>query len=480
MTHKRKYILHALVIIASAVIVVSCKIGHHYTRPDVELPVSLTEEESADSASFADRSWTEIYTDSILQNLINKALTYNKDMLMAAARIKELAAMKRIDYAKMFPSLDLRVYGENEQDNYGGDNPSDDNQFDLKANIAWEVDLWGKLRWNHEASTAEFMASIENRRALQMSLIAQVAQAYYELVALDNELSIVRQTVTARRESEHLARIRYEGGLTSEVTYRQAQVELSKTATLLPDLERQITSKENEIAFLTGEYPHHIARSTLPQEVSLPDSLPVGLPSSLLERRPDVREAEQKLIAANASVGAAYTSMFPNITLTASLGAESEELKDLLSSPYHLISVNLLQPVFAMGKNRARHKAAKAAYERAVYAYEKTVLSAFRDAFDAIANFNKIKEIYQTRYHLESSSKTALSLALVQYVNGAIGYMDLLDAQRTYLDAQISLSNALLDSQLATVNLYKALGGGWERSGSGTSKNTESGQDNGK
>lgn len=165
--------------------------------------------------------------------------------------------------------------------------------------------------------------------------------------------------MTARRESEHLARIRYEGGLTSEVTYRQAQVELSKTATLLPDLERQITSKENEIAFLTGEYPHHIARSTLPQEVSLPDSLPVGLPSSLLERRPDVREAEQKLIAANASVGAAYTSMFPNITLTASLGAESEELKDLLSSPYHLISVNLLQPVFAMGKNRARHKAAK-------------------------------------------------------------------------------------------------------------------------
>lgn len=197
MTHKRKYILHALVIIASAVVVVSCKIGHHYTRPDVELPVSLTEGESADSASFADRSWTEIYTDSILQNLINKALTYNKDMLMAAARIKELAAMKRIDYAKMFPSLDLRVYGEKEQDNYGGDNPSDDNQFDLKANIAWEVDLWGKLRWNHEASTAEFMASIENRRALQMSLIAQVAQAYYELVALDNELSIVRQTVTA-------------------------------------------------------------------------------------------------------------------------------------------------------------------------------------------------------------------------------------------------------------------------------------------
>lgn len=456
-----KHIRRVFVLLSAVILMASCKIGHHYVRPNIDMPATLTDGESTDSASLADRSWTEVYTDSILQGHIIKSLAYNKDMLMAAARVKELAAMKRIDYANIFPSLGLRVYAEKEQDNYGGDNSQSDNEFDLKANISWELDLWGKLRWAHDASMAEFMASIENQRAVQMSLIAQVAQAYYELVALDNELSIVRQTLTARRESEHLAKIRYEGGLTSEVTYRQAQVELSRTATLVPDLERQITAKENELAFLTGDYPHHIERSELPQEVTFPDSLPVGLPSSLLERRPDVREAEQHLIAANAAVGVAYTNMFPNITLTANLGAESEELKDLLHSPYHLLSANLLQPIFAMGKNKARHKAAKAAYERATYAYEKAVLAAFRDAYDAIANFNKMKEIYKTRYALESSSKTALSLALVQYVNGAIGYMDLLDAQRTYLDAQISVSNALLDSQLATVNLYKALGGGW-------------------
>lgn len=456
-----KHIRRVFVLLSAVILMASCKIGHHYVRPNIDMPATLTDGESTDSASLADRSWTEVYTDSILQGHIIKSLAYNKDMLMAAARVKELAAMKRIDYANIFPSLGLRVYAEKEQDNYGGDNSQSDNEFDLKANISWELDLWGKLRWAHDASMAEFMASIENQRAVQMSLIAQVAQAYYELVALDNELSIVKQTLTARRESEHLAKIRYEGGLTSEVTYRQAQVELSRTATLVPDLERQITAKENELAFLTGDYPHHIERSELPQEVTFPDSLPVGLPSSLLERRPDVREAEQHLIAANAAVGVAYTNMFPNITLTANLGAESEELKDLLHSPYHLLSANLLQPIFAMGKNKARHKAAKAAYERATYAYEKAVLAAFRDAYDAIANFNKMKEIYKTRYALESSSKTALSLALVQYVNGAIGYMDLLDAQRTYLDAQISVSNALLDSQLATVNLYKALGGGW-------------------
>lgn len=461
MKHYLRHIRRAFALTAVATLLASCQIGRHYTRPDIKLPATLADGESTDSASISDRSWTEIYTDSLLQGLIFKSLEYNKDMLIAAARVKEMAALKRIDYANLFPQLGLRVYGEKEQENHGGDNSKSDNQFDLKANISWELDLWGKLRWAHDESMAEFMASIENQRAVRMSLIAQVAQAYYELVALDNELSIVKQTVTARRESEHLAKIRYEGGLTSEVTYRQAQVELSRTATLVPDLERQITAKENELAFLTGEYPHHIKRSKLPQEINYLDRLPVGLPSTLLERRPDVRAAEQQLIAANAAVGVAYTNMFPNITLTANLGAESDELKDLLHSPYHLLSVNLLQPIFAFGKNKARHKAAKAAYERATYAYEKAVLSAFREAYDAIANFNKIKEIYKTRYELENSSRTALSLALVQYVNGAIGYMDLLDAQRTYLDAQIGLSNALLDSQLATVNLYKALGGGW-------------------
>ena len=448
--------------LAVSLLLGSCQLGKHYTRPELELPQALGESQGTDSASLADYSWNQIYTDTLLQALIHRTLIYNKDMQMAVARVKELAALKRIDFANLFPSVGLRVYGEDESDNYGGHKYNPDDQYDLKGVISWELDLWGKLRWTRDASAAEFVGSIENQRALQMSLVAQVAQAYFELVALDNELSIVRQTVDARRESLHLARIRYEGGLTSEVAFRQAQVELARTATLVPDLERQVTLKENELAFLTGEYPHRIPRALLPQEVNFPQNLPVGLPSTLLERRPDVREAEQQLIAANAEVGVAYTSLFPNISLTAYLGAESEELKDLLKSPYHLVSVNLLQPIFAMGKNRARLKAKKAAYERATYAYENVVLAAFKDAYNAIAEFNKMKEIYQRRLSLEQSSKSSLELAQLQYVNGAIGYMDLLDAQRTYLDAQIGLSNALRDRQLAMVNLYKALGGGWE------------------
>ena len=212
---------------------------------------------------------------------------------------------------------------------------------------------------------------------------------------------------------------------------------------------------------LTVDYPHAIRRASLPQEVRFPNNLPVGLPSTLLERRPDVREAEQALIAAYAEVGVAYTSMFPSLSLTSQLGAENDEVKHLLESPYHLIAGTVLQPIFGFGKNRARLKARKAARERATYAYEKAVLTALRDAYDAIATFNKMKEIYQTRLQLEQSSKSSLELAQLQYVNGAIGYMDLLDAQRTYLDAQIGLSNALRDRQLAMVNVYKALGGGW-------------------
>lgn len=444
-------------------LVASCKLGKRYTRPDLELPDLIdSTSTAADTISIADLPWNYVYADTMLQTLIKKTLENNKDLLIAAARVKELAALKRIDVANLFPDVALRVYAKKEQDNYGGNNADDDNQFDLKAHITWELDLWGNLRWAKDRSMAQFMSSVENQRALQMSLVANVAQSYFELVALDNELRIVSQTVDARREGLELARLRYEGGLTSEMTYRQAQVELASAEALIPDLEQQITLKENEIAFLAGEYPQAIGRVELPEDVILPVNLPVGLPSTLLERRPDVRQAEQDLIAANAQVGIAYTNMFPRISLTADLGAESDQLSEILKSPYHLISGTLLQPVVGLWKNKSRHRAAQAAYEQAVYAYEKAVLNAFMDAYNAIVQYNKTQEIYDSQYRLERSSRSTLDLAQLQYMNGVIGYLDLLDAQRTYLSAQIDLSNAVRDKQIAVVNLYKALGGGWQ------------------
>ena len=449
-------------ILAAAAGLGSCSAVRHCKAPEVDFPAAIAGGAAADSLAIADMEWWQFYGDSTLCNIIRHTLANNKDMLAAAARVERMRQLYRIGKADRLPSVSGTAYADHETNDYAGEEPSRDPEFGAKATVSWELDLWGNLRWAKDKSMAEFMGSIENQRALKMSLVAQVAQSYFELVALDNELSIVKKTVDARRESLHLARIRYEGGLTSETAFRQAQVELARTATLVPDLEKKITLKQNEIAFLAGEYPHDIKRTVLPEDVIHAASLPVGLPSSLLERRPDVRQAEQAVIAANAAVGIAYTNMFPKLTLTASHGSENEELSHLFKSPHYLLAGTILQPIFAMGKNRAMLKAKKAACEQAAYAYEKVVLNAFKDAYNAIAEYNKVKEIYETRLRLEQSSKITLDLAQLQYINGVIGYMDLLDAQRGYLDAQIGLSNAVRDKQITMVNLYKALGGGWQ------------------
>lgn len=439
----------------------SCQLGKHYTRPDLHLPERL-DSMATDTMSIADFRWWEIYTDTTLQTLIRQTLEHNKDMLTAAARLKEMAAQKRIAYANLFPEVKGQLYTDKEAENYGGDSYESVPEYSAKFIASWELDLWGNLRWAKDRSMAQFLQAVENQRALRMTLVAQVAQAYFELVALDNELAIVKQTLRARQESVRLAELRFNGGLTSETAYQQAQVELARTATLVPDLERAIALKENDISFLAGRYPSTVERSHHPQDIRLPETLPAGLPSSLLERRPDVRAAEEALIAANAEVGIAYTNLFPHITLTAHYGLESEEFRDFLHSPYHFLSANLLTPLFAMGKNRAALKAKKAACEQAAYQYEKAVLSAFKDARNAIVEFNKIQDIYDAQLELEQAARKSIDLTRTQYLNGYISYLDMLDAQRTYLDAQIALSNAVRDKQIALVQLYKALGGGWE------------------
>lgn len=441
--------------------ITSCQIGKKYSRPQLDIPYRMTDSLQKDTLTIADMKWWEIYTDTTLQSLIRKTLVNNKDLKIAAAKVNELAALKRISYAKFLPQVNGQVYVDQEAENYGGDNYDSENSFEIKGLVSWEIDLWGNLRWAKDESVAKYLSGVEAQRALQLSIIAEVAQSYFELVALDNELSIVRQTLEARKEGVRLAKIRFEGGLTSETSYQQAQVEYARTATLVPDLERSISLKENEIAFLAGEYPYRIQRAVLPENVNLPEGLPVGLPSDLLERRPDIRKAEQDLIAANAAVGIAYTNMFPRLALTAHLGVESLELEDVIRSPYQFVSANLLAPLFALGKNRAILKAERLAYEQSCYSYEKTVLSAFIDVRNAIVNFNKIKDIYEARFELEQAAKVNVELAQLQYINGVIDYLDLLDAQRGYFDAQIGLSNAIRDKQISLIQLYKALGGGW-------------------
>lgn len=437
----------------------SCRIGQKYARPDLDLPAQI--EAGTDSVSVADIPWESLYTDTVLQGLIAVALENNKDMKMAAAKIKEMMATKRISFAAMFPEVDARVYGQKERLNYGGDNPKPDPEYGGKLALSWELDLWGNLRWANEAGIAAYMQSVEARRALQLTIVAEVAAGYYELCALDRELGIVQQTLAARREGLRLAKLRFEGGLTSETAFSQAQVELARTETLLPSLERRIKIKENDLSMLLGRYAGDIPRGRLLSEQQLPDMLPVGLSSSLLERRPDMRQAEQRLREANARVGVAHTDLFPKIRLTGNLGFESEELGDFVKSPAWFLAGDLLQPLFAMGKNKARLKAAKARYEQEVYGYQKSVLGAFKEVNNALVTIRKVKEVRASRARLEAAAQKYVDLAQLQYINGVTSYMDVLDAQRGLLDAQIGLNNAVLDELLSVVYLYKALGGGY-------------------
>lgn len=450
-----------IMLIVLALLFSSCKIGKKYTKIELDMPQYYSEY-SNDTSSFSDMKWWEIYADSNLINLIDSTLKNNKDMKIATAKVKEIAALKRIDVANFFPQINGSAYAQNEGLNYGGDDYGNDFEFGVKANISWELDLWGNLRWSKEKGVAEYLSTIEGQRALMMSLVAEVAENYFDLMALDNELRIVKQTLIAREEGVKLAKVRFEGGLTSETSYQQAQLEYAMTATLIPDLEKKITIKENEILKLAGTYPTVVERVKYHNNFILPDSIPLGLPSDLLERRPDVKMAEQKLIAANASVGVAYTNMFPRVALNTNVGFETDEFNTMLSSPMFFIGANLMSPIFNMGKNRAKHKAQQYAYEQECYRYEKVVISAFYDVMNAIVEFNKIKDIYHTRLMVEQSAKATMELAQLQYINGVIGYLDVLDAQRNYFNAQISLSNAYRDKQITMVKLYKALGGGWE------------------
>lgn len=427
---KRKNIY--IILLLSMFALTSCKVGKSYVRPEMALPDSLAQQQ--DSMSIADEQWQAVYTDSTLRALIDRALEYNKDMLIAASRVKEMAAQKRISVANLLPQLTGKVEAEREVENYGGHSRDVGNTYEAKALLSWELDLWGNLRWKKVAAVAEYLQSVEAQRALRMTIVAEVAQAYYELVALDTELEIVRQTQKAREEGVRLARIRFEGGLTSETSYQQAQVELARTATLVPDLERRISLKENDISFLVGEFPTRIKRVNFLQELDVPEFLPVGLPSDL----------------------------FPRLALTGQFGLESDVLSNFLESPYSLLNGAVLAPLFGWGKNRAALNAQKASFEAEVHSYEKTVLNAFKEAKNAIVDFNKIKEVYQLRAKLERSAKGYVDLAQLQYINGVINYMDVLDAQRGYFDAQIGVSNAIRDELIAMVNVYKALGGGWQ------------------
>lgn len=448
-------------LIAPLIVLGSCKVGKQYKQPELNLPNSILGAQ-ADSILAKETKWWEIYSDSTLQLLIIEALENNQDMQIAAKRVEALTLSRKMAFADLFPRVGLNLNAEREHDNDGGDNPRYMNTYDGKFSFAWEVDIWGKLRWANEKARSNFLESIEGRRDIQMSIISEVAQKYFEISASYRELSIVKRTIIARKEGVRLARLRFQSGLTSETSLRQSEVELARTETLQPALEKQIGTLENSLSLLLGKYPKVYPDTLFITQDIVFKELPIGLPSQLLERRADLRIAEQKLIAANASVGVAFTSMFPSLKLTGDAGLEGSELSSFLKSPYWFISGGLVGPVFNLGKNRYNWKRSKIEYEQEQLSYQKSVLTAFKEVNNALLSYNKNKEIIAKRQKLVKAALGYLELANLQYINGIISYIDLLDAQRGLLDAEIGLNNALRDGNISLIYLYKSLGGSWD------------------
>lgn len=454
--------IKAIICAATALfILASCSGVKNCAAPDLNLPGELAGN-STDSITPADVEWWKFYADSALNDIIRETLAHNYDFLTSAARVEELRQLYGVDKLNMAPTISGLALADHETNDYYGKAHSEQPEYSLKASLSWEVDLWGGLKWSRRRGEANYKASIAEQRALKITLIAEVASAYFRLLALDNELAIVRRTLFTREENLKKAKLRFEGGLTPETVYQQAQVEYASSAALIPGLERQIEVQKNAISLLMGRYPgEEIARGKLEFDRSIARDFPVGLPSQLLKRRPDIMAAEMRLASSMAAVGVTYADRFPRLRIGLTGGLENDDIKGFFNSPFTYVVGQITGTILDFGRNKRRYKASIAAYDQSRLAYEKCVVTAFHEVDNAAVTFRMVRQTTMRRRELLEAAQKYAQLAYMQYNRGAINYIDVLDASRRYFEAQVGLSNAVRDEYLALVNLYKALGGGW-------------------
>ena len=447
-----------------------CAVGPNYKKPAVPAPpeyrgVSPDQTGKPEGASFGDQKWWEAFQDEALSDLIRTALKQNYDVRIAAARILAARAQVGISRADQLPSVAAGISATNERIPRTVAGPSVETSANqVSVSLAWELDFWGKFRRATESARADLLAQEWARRQVISSLVSDVASAYFQLRELDLELEISQHTLATRRDSLRLTQILADGGATSMLDVRQAEQLVYAAAAAIPDTERRIEQQENFISTLLGKNPQAIARGK--QLVEQPHALevPAGLPSSLLERRPDIREAEQQLAAANAQIGVAKADFFPQISLTATGGYQSSALTSLFTGPAGLWTFggNAVQPVFEGGRIRNRVRFAQARTQEATLFYQRTVQQAFRDVSDALVGYRKNQEFRIQQEHLTHSAEEATKLSNMRYKGGATSYLEVLDSDTRYFAAQLNLAQADLNELQAFVGLYRALGGGWE------------------
>lgn len=458
--------LYILALCAIFLSLAACSGTKGLAKPDLQMPpnyLSTHGPVTPDSLSVADLKWWEFYSDSTLSSLMRRALENNHDLLKAAARIEQMRQLYGVSIANILPTVGADVAYSYETNKYNGGDLKKDPEHDLKIPVRWELNLWGKMFHARNSARAEYIATIEDYRSMRMSLLSEIATAYIRLLTLENELKIVRQTLKTREEALNQAKLRFEGGLTPETVYQQAKVEYSTTASLVPDLELRVASTRNSLTLLMGEFPtDSLGKNDFIFQRDFDEQIPAGVPSDLLKRRPDLRASEQRLRGALSEVGVAYADRFPSLTIGFTPGFENDGLKDFFISPFTYTLAQITGSVFDFGRKKRKYKASIAAYEQSRIDYEKNVTEAFTEVSTAVTAYAKYRENFRVKSDLRDAAAKYVQLAWLQYRGGTLNYIEVLDAQRRYFEAQIGVNNALRDKYLALVNIYKSLGGGWE------------------
>jgi NodT family efflux transporter outer membrane factor (OMF) lipoprotein len=461
--------MKALIWILPAVILTGCAVGPNYHRPNLPLPDTYRDS-PAGAESIGDTKWQILFPDDTMNTIVSRALAGNFDLRIAAERVEQARAQLGITRANQFPFLDAQAgFTASRPSSVGSSTfvPAGTNLSSayttLGVALSWELDLWGRLRRLSEAARAEYLASEEGQRAVQVSLIADVMDAYFQLLEQQSELAISRRTETAARESLRIVELRHERGAASALDVRLADQLLYTAAARIAAAQRSIAQTENLLSLLQGNTPGAQPHGRALEDIPVPTQVAAGAPAALLARRPDIRGAEQSLIAANARIGAARALYFPQISLTAFAGGQSRYLLDIANAPARVFSVapTALQTIFRAGQVRSQVRLSEAHQRELLISYQRAIYSALREVADALVAFERLREERARQEQLVQALEDTVRLSELRYRGGLDSYLQVLDAQRNLFSGQLALAQLRLQERISVVQTYRALGGGW-------------------
>ena len=455
--------------LAFGLLLAGCMVGPKYRRPPIDAPGVYrgdSHSTTASGESLGNEKWWEVFQDPVLQQLIRTALEQNYDLRIAASRVLQAQAQVGIARANQFPTVSAGAEAFSERNpKISSAFPSyEANAGEVDLAVVWNLDFWGKYRRQSEAARASLLASQWGRNAVLTTVVSSVATAYFTLRELDLALEVSKQTLAARQDSLRLTSVLAKNGSASALDLRQSEQLVYTAAETIPDLERQIAQQENSLSTLLGRNPGPIPRGRELVEQPNPPAIPVGLPSELLERRPDIREAEETLVAANAEIGVAKAAFFPSISLTGTAGYESFALNNLFTHSQRMWNgaASITQPVFAAGALRAGKRLAEAQEQEMLLSYQQTIMNAFQEVSNSLIAYQKGREFREQQELLTAAAKDADRLSKILYQHGGTSYLQVLISENNDLSAQLNLAQAQLNERLALVQLYNALGGGWQ------------------